>query len=118
MWLAFARACVACVSLLCGAGALALDGGSLNPEGELTLARAIEAALLNNPDLHASAYELSAAQARIVQAGLRPNPELGVELENFAGSGALQGVDALETTLSLSQVVELGGKRTLRRSVA
>jgi cobalt-zinc-cadmium efflux system outer membrane protein len=89
-----------------------------DPAGELTLARAVDAALRSNPDLIASAYELNAAQARIIQAGLRPNPELALELENFAGSGDYNGVDALETTLSLSQVVELGSKRALRRSAA
>ena len=88
------------------------------PRGELTLAQAIEIALRRNPELLASRYELTAAQARVLQAGARLNPELGLELENFAGSGALKGVDALETTLSLSQVIELGDKRGLRRSVA
>lgn len=88
------------------------------PQGELTLAQAIETALRRNPELLASRYELTAAQARILQAGLRLNPELDLEFENFAGSGAANGVDALETTLSLSQVIELGGKRGLRRSVA
>lgn len=85
---------------------------------ELTLAQAIELSLRRNPELIASGYELSAAQARILQADVRPNPELGLELENFAGSGEVAGVDALETTLSLSQVVELGGKRGLRVSLA
>lgn len=90
----------------------------INPQGELTLARAVDAALRANPELVAASYELSAAQARIVQADLRRNPEIGIELENFAGSGELKRTDALETTLSLSQVVELGGKRSLRRTVA
>lgn len=86
--------------------------------GELTLAQAIELSLRRHPELIASGYELSAAQARILQAGVRPNPELGLEFENFAGGGEVGGVGALETTLSLSQVVELGGKRGLRVSVA
>lgn len=119
MLLALARAGAACALLFVISSANAQAPiEPVNPDGELTLARAVDAALRGNPDLLASAYELSAAQARIVQAGLRPNPELGVELENFAGSGAVRGVDSLETTLSLSQVVELGGKRGLRRSVA
>ena len=88
------------------------------PPGTLTLARALDAALRGNPELHASAYELNAAQARAVQAALRPNPELVLELENFAGAGSARGTDALETTLSLSQVVELGGRRGLRRAAA
>lgn len=85
---------------------------------EISLAQAIERALRLNPELIASGYELSAAQARITQAGVRPNPEIDLELENFAGGGEASGVEALETTLSLSQVVELAGKRRLRVSVA
>jgi cobalt-zinc-cadmium efflux system outer membrane protein len=88
------------------------------PTGELTLGRAVQAALARNPQLVASEYDLKAADARITQAGLRPNPEISLELENFAGTGAVKGVKALETTLSLSQVVELGGKRALRKEFA
>ena len=106
-----ARACIACALVLSPPWALARTG-------ELTLAAALDTALRNHPDLRASAYELTAAQARIIQAGLRPNPELSLELENFAGSGATRGADALETTLSLSQVVEWGDRRELRRSAA
>lgn len=114
---ASARYCVVCVLFFASASVTARAAEPIVPEGELTLARAIDAALRSNPDLLASAYELSAAQARLVQAGLRPNPEVSLELENFAGAGATRGVDELETTLSLSQVVEMGGKRELRRSL-
>lgn len=85
---------------------------------EVTLASAIDLALKRNPALIASRYELTASQARVVQAGLRPNPELSLEFENFAGRGELSGVKSLETTLSLSQVVELGDKRHLRSAAA
>src|SRR5262245_3853540 len=85
---------------------------------EVTLASAIDQALKRNPALIASRYELTASQARVIQAGLRPNPELSLELENFAGRGELSGVKSLETTLSLSQVIELGDKRRLRSAAA
>lgn len=85
-------------------------------QDELTLAAALDQALKRNPDLIASGFALNAAQARGVQAGLRPNPELTLEFENFAGSKA--SADALETTLAMSQVIELGGKRRLRVAVA
>lgn len=113
------RVCVACL-FLSGFGTTfqAATAEAVAPGAEVTLGQAIELALRRNPELIASGYELSAAQARIQQAGVRPNPELGLELENFAGSGNVRGTDALETTLSLSQVVELGGKRQLRVSVA
>ena len=86
MFAAFARARVR-VTCLVGCLGLALiapvwAADSINPEGELTLARAVDAAIRANPDLMASAFELSAAQARIVQAGLRPNPTVSAELEN------------------------------------
>lgn len=118
------RASRACArGFLWGALAIGLDASAVaapgdEPRGELTLAQAIEAALACNPDLIASRYELTAAQARIVQARLRPNPTLDLELENFAGSGDFRGTRQLESTLSLSQVIELGGKRALRESVA
>jgi len=111
------RACAlgACaLILLAGIGAAAQGA----ERSDLTLGDAVELALKNNPELLASRYELTAAQARSLQAGLRPNPELSLELENFAGSGEARGTDALETTLSLSQVIELGDKRGLRRSLA
>lgn len=110
------RACVLLFLTVFGFAARAAE--PQEPHGVLTLPQAIEIALRRNPELLASRYELTAAQARILQAGLRVNPELDVELENFAGSGEANGTDALETTLSLSQVIELGGKRALRRFVA
>ncbi|MBS0422563.1 MAG: TolC family protein [Proteobacteria bacterium] len=88
------------------------------PVGELTLAQAIGTALARNPDLTASAYELKAADARIVQARLRPNPEVSVQLDNIGISGEARGTDVLASTLSLSQVIEMGGKRALRTEVA
>jgi cobalt-zinc-cadmium efflux system outer membrane protein len=88
------------------------------PQGELSLSMAVAAAQARNPELAANAYELSIADARTLQAGLRPNPQLALELENFAGSGVASGVDALETTLTLSRVIEMGRKRELRRDAA
>jgi len=105
-----ARAAGACTLMLWMAPAIALD--------DLTLAQALDAALQRNPELAASAFELTAAMARREQAGLRPNTEASLELENFAGNGAQRGTDALETTLALSQVIELGGKRAARLAVA
>jgi len=106
------------ISVPAGSAPAASPSSFSEPVGELTLERAVEAALARNPDLVASAYELRAADARVLQSGLRPNPALSTEFENFAGTGPVRGVDATETTLSLSQVIELGGKRALRQSVS
>lgn len=122
MFFSLARKCIACIGILSAGLSLAIatehDPARFEPAGELTLKQAVEIALARNPDLIAAHYELKAADARITQSGLRPNPELSADLENFAGSGATRGTDALETTLSLSQVIELGGKRAYRTNVA
>jgi cobalt-zinc-cadmium efflux system outer membrane protein len=86
--------------------------------GELTLRQALALALLYNPDLAAFSWEVRAKEAEALQAGLLPNPELGIEMENFAGGDEFFGTDAAETTVTLSQLVELGGKRGKRRAAA
>jgi len=89
------------------------------PPGEpLTLAVALATALQNNPSLQAYAFEPRVAEARVLQAGIRPNPELSVVAENFLGTGALAGVRGLETTLQLSQLIDLGGNRARRVEAA
>ncbi|MEX0805349.1 MAG: TolC family protein [Candidatus Binatia bacterium] len=87
------------------------------PTGALTLRQALALALMRNPELAAFAWEVRAGEARTLQAGLFPNPEIGVEVENFAGSRELRGFRGSETTIQFSQLIELGGKR-LKRSRA
>lgn len=88
------------------------------PTEVLTLRQALALALLQHPELRAFAWEVRAAEARTLQAGLRPNPELQLEVENLVGTGALRDGRSAETTLRLSQVIELGGKRARRLRVA
>ncbi|HSB97026.1 MAG TPA: TolC family protein [Spongiibacteraceae bacterium] len=125
MFCLFARPCfassgafalLASIVYLCASAAYAAE--FFEPRGELTLAAALSAALLRNPELQSADYAVRAADARIAQAGLRPNPELGVTLENFGGRGSLRGTSSLESTLTLSQVIELGGQRNRRIDVA
>ena len=121
MRLFFAHPLWVCTAIfVCAASTVrAAESGSVaEPAGELTLSRAVAASLARNPDLIASEFDLRVADARIDQASRRLNPELSLDLENFAGNGAARGTDALETTLSLSQVVELGDKRRRRTDVA
>ena len=47
------------------------------PTGAITLRDALALAISRNPELGVFPYELRAADARKLQAGLRPNPELG-----------------------------------------
>ena len=87
-------------------------------KGILTLGNALRLALLQNPELAVFSLEIRAREAASLQASLFPNPELSIESENFAGSGIYNGVDATETTISLGQLIELGGKREKRAQVA
>ena len=49
------------------------------------LQKAIDIALMNNPELTAMALELDAAESRIKQAGLWPNPTVDAVSEHFSG---------------------------------
>ncbi len=88
------------------------------PSAELTLRRALAASLLQSPHLAATGFEVRAHEAEMLQASLFPNPEIDVEFENFGGTGELDTSDSLETTLALSQLIELGGKRVKRQQIA
>lgn len=59
-----------------------------------------------------------AAEARVRQSRARPNPVVGVELENAFGAGPFSGTDNADATLSVSQDLELWGRRSARVSVA
>ena len=78
-------------------------------EETFTLADALAQALQKNPSLQVHAYGARLAEARILQAGVRPNPRLFVEFENFLGTGELSGIKRLDTTVQLSQVIDLAG---------
>lgn len=84
---------------------------------DITLARALNLVMKYNPSLAALAEEIRAKEAAALQAGLLPNPAVGLEVENFAGKDKLRGFDGAETTLFLSQLFELGEKRQKRRRV-
>lgn len=88
-------------------------------DGPLTMQRAYELALAANPAIAAAHLEIRAAEARARQAGALPNPEAGVEFENFAGSGPFREFGGMETTVAVSQPLLTGGKRRkdIRRAI-
>lgn len=88
------------------------------PGEPLRLQEALAQALQHNPGLAAYSEEIRAREAEALQAGFRPNPLLSFEAENVFGSGDFSGTGAAETTVSLSQAIELGGKRSRRRELA
>ncbi len=86
--------------------------------GSVSREQAVRHALTYSPSLQSQRAELRALEAETVQAGLPPNPELGIDVENFAGSGGSRSFTGAEITTALSQKLELGGKRSKRTLVA
>ena len=79
------------------------------------LQTAIDIAVKNNPELTAMALELDATDARIIQAGLWPNPIFAAEFENFSGDNP--GFNRAENTFSVTQPLLLGGKINLQKKL-
>lgn len=98
--------------------ALASPAGAGETTGAIHLPDAIEAAVESNPELRVAAAEVDIKDAQTVQAGLRPNPVARLDVDDIAGTGERSGWDSGETTLGLSQLIELGKKREKRRRSA
>ena len=84
----------------------------------LSLEDALRRAIAADFALPAEEAKMLAAAAGVRQAGRRVNPSIGVDLGNFAGSGAFRGFNSNETTVFLQQLLEMGGKRAARVGVA
>lgn len=94
---------------------LAASGAGAAP---LTLGEAVARVLERNPQLQAADFDARAAAERIRQQSQSTPYNVGLELENLAGTGEASGVRGLETTLSLGRVLESGGKAHRRGEVA
>jgi len=77
----------------------------------LTLQQALQAAYDRNPDLRAAGRAIGIADGLRAQAGVLPNPELGLSTE---GTDRRSRVETVE----ISQAIELGGKRSARIAAA
>lgn len=102
---------IPCSSFADTDGAIQLDK---DLRGPITLQKALSLALLQNPELDVFSQEQRARESRALQSGLFPNPQLGLLVEDVSGSGNFNGFNRSQTTIQLSQLVELGGKRAAR----
>lgn len=89
----------------------ASNQGALDDGGSLTLERALALAEARSYALAAAQREVQAAGGSVKQAGTRPNPELGVSVEDTQ-------VETRTSTLMLNMPLELGGKRAARVAYA
>jgi cobalt-zinc-cadmium efflux system outer membrane protein len=99
------------------AGAL-LGWSQLASAETVTLDEAIARASEAAPIIRADDAAVAAARAGRQQAGVRPNPSVTVEAENFIGSGPYDIFRQAEITATYSQPIERGGKRDARISLA
>ena len=99
------------------AGALLAAGSAAFAE-TITIAEAIRQGGESSPRIVRAKAQADASEARARQAGVSPNPELSLDVENFVGTGPFQGLAGTETTLAVSQRLERGGKRGARVEVA
>lgn len=99
-------------SLLCATALFGL--GLADVSHALDLSTAVARTLKTSPQLELYPYYVRASEAEALQAGLKPNPTLNVDLENAFGTGDSRFLSGHELTLSLSQVLEMGQKRERR----
>jgi cobalt-zinc-cadmium efflux system outer membrane protein len=103
---------VAGLSLAWAISALAVQAETL------PLSVAMTRAATADPSLSANAQRLHGAEGSLLQAGMRPNPRLDLQVENLLGSEPYGGIDRTETTLTYQQTLERGDKRQARTGVA
>lgn len=98
----------------------ALAGEATDPAipDVLTYESALRLVVENDPALAVNRLEAEAADGHVGQAALRPNPVVGVEVENFLGTGPFRGVEGVEATVGVRQEFETAGKRKKRTEVA
>lgn len=98
--------------------AYCVTGSTAYAQKPLTLNDALSRALAADFAVPAVSARIRGAEAGVRQAGTRLNPSVGIEIENFAGSGAYRGFSRPETTFFLQQTIELGNRRAARTGVA
>lgn len=116
-----AGSCCAVVALAFSLGSASVHAATTSPDsipvvsGPLTFERALTLAGQYQLGLRAADLRATAAQARIRDAGRAPNPTLAGVEENFGGG---LGSERSESTIELTQTLEVGGDRGARTAVA
>lgn len=98
--------------------AIATPAAAADADAGLRLEQVIARVLAHNPQLQQFETEARAAGARVRQAGQGTPYRLGLEVENILGTGRFEGVETPEASLSLSRVLETGGKPEHRAELA
>ncbi|WP_339930563.1 TolC family protein [uncultured Brevundimonas sp.] len=98
---------------------MAQQSASVAPDtSTLSLERALARAAEVDPALPGGEARARAGDAAVRQADVRPNPTLGLMVENLPTLGGGNIIDRTETTLSYEQRFERGGDRPARVALA
>lgn len=92
-----------------------------NPTGRISLRDALALALRQSPELAGYGWEIRARESAAIQAGQPANPVLEVLFEDLWATGREAEASRAarpQATFQLSQLFELGGKRSARRTLA
>jgi outer membrane protein, heavy metal efflux system len=80
----------------------------------LTMGAALQRALAASPRLTAAERDIGIARGQRIQAGALINPDVSYELDDALGSGNYRALRSASSTLQVSQMFELWGKRDAR----
>ncbi|MEQ1580478.1 MAG: TolC family protein [Steroidobacteraceae bacterium] len=103
---------LACACLV--AGAVCCFGSNARAGTPQSFPEVFRLAEHSAPRLQEAEAEVQAAAGRARQSAAWLNPLVGVEFEDFAGSGPYRGSSNAQTTVSLSEPLEIGGQRSAR----
>lgn len=82
----------------------------------LTIEEAVNIAINNNPLINSKRFKVEAAKGKVKQANLFINPRINLSTEEMSTHEI--GLNESENTVSLTQKIEVGGKRKLRKNLA
>ena len=104
-------------AMLCGAVLLVF---TVQPASAQTLGldEALSRVATSDPAIAANAARLEAADAAILQADIRPRDVVGVDFEDFAGTGPYSPLNRSQATGWYERTWERGGKREARIGAA
>lgn len=100
----------------CHVFVIASDLELQHKEVPLTIGDAVNIAINNNPIVLSKKHKVEATEGKIKQAKLLPNPEINLLTEEMPTEEI--GLNQSQNMVSLSQKLEIGGKRGLRTDVA
>src|SRR3546814_4527198 len=105
-------------ALAIGAALAALAAPPPGVAQDFSLAVALSRVAIGDPAVAATAARLQVADAAITQAGVRPRDVVGVDAEDFAGTGPYTPLGRSQTTAWYERTWERGGKREARIGAA